>query len=151
MCVVGGASPLVHPRHMAIFQHPDFNERLSAAANAKQALLERFRAKVNTNDPEFRRKQAERLAISQAREARTAERQAAREVAEAAERAAREAKEAAERAEREEREARERAEAAAWKAALEEEKKAARDARYAARKARKLERLNSPFGKYGRR
>jgi hypothetical protein len=136
---------------MAIFQHPEFNERLSAAATAKQALLERFRAKVNHNDPEFQRKQAERVAISQARDVRIAERKAAREAAEAAERAAREAKEAAERAEREEREARERAEAAAWKAALEEEKKAARDARYAARKARKLERLNSPFGKYGRR
>jgi hypothetical protein len=136
---------------MAIFQHPDFSERLSAAATAKQALLERFRAKVNPSDPEFLRKQAERVAISEAREARVAERKAAREAAEAVERAAREAKEAAERAEREEREARERAEAAAWKAALEEEKKAARDARYAARKARKLERLNSPFGKYGRR
>jgi hypothetical protein len=136
---------------MAIFQHPDFNERLSAASTAKQALLERFRSKVKTDDPEFLRKQAERLAISQAREARLAERKAAREAQEAAERAAREAKEAAEKKEREEREARERVEAAAWKAALEEEKKAARDARYAARKARKLERLSSPFGKYGRR
>jgi len=136
---------------MAIFQQPDFNERRSAAATAKQSLLERFRAKVNTNDPEFLRKQAERLAISQAREARLAERKATREAREAAERAVREAKEAAERKEREEREARERTEAVAWKAALEEEKKAARDARYAARKARKLERLNSPFGKYGRR
>ena len=88
---------------MAIFQHPDYDERLSAAATAKQALLERFRAKTNVNDPEFLRKQAERLAVSQAREARIAERQAAREAQEAAERAAREAKEAAERAEREER------------------------------------------------
>ncbi|MFI4996245.1 MAG: DUF6481 family protein, partial [Hyphomicrobiales bacterium] len=106
---------------MAIFQHPDFSERLSTAATAKQALLERYRAKVNASDPEFLRKQAERLALSQAREARNAERKAAREAQEAAESAAREAREAAEKAEREEREARERTETAAWKAALEEE------------------------------
>ena len=136
---------------MASFQHPDFDERLSAAASAKQAVLERFRAKVSGSDPELVKKQAERIEIAQAREARIAARKAAREAKEALERAEREAREAAERAEREEREARERAEAAAWKAALEEEKKAERDARYAARKARKLERLNSPFGKYGRR
>ena len=136
---------------MTSFQHPDFDERLSAAASAKQAVLERFRAKANRNDPDSLKKQAERLEIAQARDARIAARKAAKDAQEAAERAAREAKEAAERTEREEREARERAEAAAWKEALEEEKKAQRDARYAARKARKLERLNSPFGKYGRR
>lgn len=136
---------------MASFQHPDFDERLSAAASAKQAVLERFRAKVNGGDPELVKKQAERLEIARARDARLAARKAAKEAQEAAERAEREAREVAERAEREEREARERAEAIAWKAALEEEKKAERDARYAARKARKLERLNSPFGKYGRR
>ncbi|MFI5014840.1 MAG: DUF6481 family protein [Hyphomicrobiales bacterium] len=136
---------------MATFQHPNFDERLSAAATAKQAVLERFRAKIKGGDPDFLKKQAERLAIAQARDARIAERKAAREAQEAAERAVREAREAAEKAEREEREAREHAEAVAWKAALEEEKKAERDARYAARKARKLERLNSPFGKLGRR
>jgi hypothetical protein len=136
---------------MASFQHPDFDERLSAAASARQALLDRFRAKVNGGDPDLLKKQAERLEIAKAREARLAARKAAKEAQEAAERTAREAREAAEKVEREEREARERVEAAAWKAALEEEKKAERDARYAARKARKLERLNSPFGKYGRR
>ena len=108
---------------MANFQHPDFDERLSAAASARQALLDRFRAKINGSDPEFLKKQAERLEIAQAREARIAERKALKEAQEAAERAARETKEATERAEREEREARERVEAAAWKAALEEEKK----------------------------
>jgi cell division protein FtsN len=136
---------------MASFQHPGFGERLSAAATAKQAVLERFRAKMGANDPELIKKQEERLAIAQARDARLSARKAEREAREAAERAALEAREAAERAEREEREAREHAEAVAWKAALEEEKKAQRDARYAARKARKLERLNSPFGKFGRR
>jgi uncharacterized protein DUF6481 len=136
---------------MASFQHPDFGERLNAAATAKQAVLERYRAKVNSSDPQLLRKQAERLALVQARDARLAERKAAREAEESAERAAREAREAAEKAEREEREARERVEKAAWTAALEEEKKAERDARYAARKARKVERQNSPFGKLGRR
>jgi hypothetical protein len=136
---------------MASFQYPSFDERLSTAATARQTVLEKYRAKMNGSNPEFIKKQAERLVIAQARDARIAARKAAKEAQEAAERAAREAKEAAERAEREAREARERAEAAAWKAALEEEKKAERDARYAARKARKLERLNSPFGKYGRR
>ncbi|MBV8426186.1 MAG: hypothetical protein JOZ88_03000 [Hyphomicrobiales bacterium] len=136
---------------MASFQHPDFDERLSAAASAKQAVLERFRAKLSGDDPELVKKQAERLEIARAREARIAQRKATKEAREAAERAEREAREAAEKTAREAREARERAEAAAWKAALEEEKKAERDARYAARKARKLERLNSPFGKYGRR
>jgi hypothetical protein len=136
---------------MASFQHPGFGERLTAAATAKQAVLERFRAKTAGSDPDFLKKQAERLAVAQAREARLAERKAAREAQEAAELAARQAREAAEKAEREEREARERAEASAWKAALEEEKKKERDARYAARKARKQERLASPFGKLGRR
>ena len=136
---------------MASFQHPDFDERLNAAASAKQAVLERFRAKLSGGDPELLKKQAERLEIARARDARLAARKAEKQAREATERATREAREAAEKAEREEREARERAEAAAWKAALEEEKKAERDARYAARKARKLERLSSPFGKYGRR
>jgi Family of unknown function (DUF6481) len=136
---------------MANFQQPDFDERLSAAAQARKAVLEKFRAKVNSNDPELLKKQAERLVVAQAREARIAERRAAKEAKEAVERAEREAREAAERTVREEKETRERAEAVAWKAALEEEKKKERDARYAARKARKLERLNSPFGKYGRR
>lgn len=122
---------------MASFQHPDFDERLSAAAQARKAVLEKFRAKVASKDPELARKQAERLAVAQARETRIAERQAAKEAREAAERAERDAREATERQAREEKESRERTEAAAWKAVLEEEKKKERDARYAARKARK--------------
>ena len=136
---------------MASFQHPDFGERLSAAASAKQSVLERYRAKLSGSDPDIQKKQAERLAVAQAREARTTARRQAREAQETAERIAREAREATEKAEREERETRERAEASAWKAALEEDKKKERDARYAARKARKVERLSSPFGKHGRR
>jgi hypothetical protein len=55
---------------------PDFAERLSAAAKARQALLERAREKAN--DPELGRRQAERQAIARAREVRIAERKAAR-------------------------------------------------------------------------
>ena len=76
-------------RQMASFQHPDFDERLSAAAAARQAVLERFRAKAKSNDPEFLKKQAERLEIAEAREARVSARKAAKEAQEAAERDAR--------------------------------------------------------------
>ena len=61
---------------MANFQHPDFDERLSAAAQARKAVLDKFRAKVNGSDPQVLKKQAERLAVAQAREARIAEREA---------------------------------------------------------------------------
>ena len=53
----------------------DFGDRLATAAAAKQALLEKARAKAN--DPELAKKQAERAAIAAAREAREAERRAA--------------------------------------------------------------------------
>ena len=42
----------------------DFGDRLATAAAAKQALLEKARAKAN--DPELARKQAERAAIAAA-------------------------------------------------------------------------------------
>ena len=100
----------------------DFNERLGTAAKARQALLEKFRARPKPDDPAAVERQAARLAVSHAREARKAERKAARE-AEAARLQAETARQAAEEAARE--------------AALEAERKAARDARYAARKARK--------------
>jgi hypothetical protein len=136
---------------MARFQQPGFGERLSAAATAKAAGLEKFRAAGGADDPGVLRKKAERLALAEARDTRLTERKVAREAQEAAERAAREASEATEKAEREEREARERVEKASRQVALEEEKKNERDARYAARKVRKLERQKSPFGKLGRR
>ncbi|SEF09716.1 hypothetical protein SAMN05444161_8310 [Rhizobiales bacterium GAS191] len=136
---------------MARFRQPDFGERLSAAATAKEVGLEKYHAKGGVNDPEVLRKQDERLARTQARETRLRERKLARAAQEAAERSSREAGEAAEKTEREQREARERTEEVSRKAALEEEKKAERDARYAARKVRKRERQNSPSGKLGRR
>ena len=55
---------------MPAFKGADFNERQSAAANAKKALLEKFKAKPGPGDPDFEARQAERLAAAQAREAR---------------------------------------------------------------------------------
>jgi hypothetical protein len=117
-----------------------FADRLSAAAKAKQALLERARAKNPANDPAFAERQAARRATIAARDARIAERQAEKKAAEE--------REAAERAEREaarvladkleaERLAAERIAEGDRLVALAAEQKAARDARYAARKARK--------------
>jgi type II secretory pathway component PulM len=111
------------------FRDDDFGERLSKAAKAKQAALEKFKAKVGQNDPASIERQKARQAISAAREVRAAERKAAKEaelIRLAAEKAAAEA--AAAQAAIEE---------AARKVALEAEQKAARDARYAARKARR--------------
>jgi hypothetical protein len=107
----------------------NFDDRISAAAAAKQALLERFRAKPTVGDPAWEEKQAELKAIAEARDARAAERKAAKD-AEAARLAAEEAaKQAAKLAAA--------AESKAKATALEAERKAARDAKYAARKARK--------------
>src|SRR6516162_11338366 len=71
-----------------------FDDRLSAAANAKKAELEKFRARSAANDPAFAERQAARHAISVARDARIAERNAsrlARLAREAGEKAARNA------------------------------------------------------------
>jgi hypothetical protein len=115
---------------MAGFRNPDFAERQEAAAKAKKAALENFRAKAA--DPTLSERltartasAAERKAIKEAREAEKAE-QKARE-AERAAQAAREAAAAAERA---------KIESADREVALQAEQKAARDARYAARKTR---------------
>lgn len=103
-----------------------FNDRLTAAAAAKQALLERFK-RPDPNDPAWIAQQEALKAVAEAREARIAERKAAKE-AEALRAAAEEIAR---------REA-EKAEARAKMLAAEAERKAIRDARYAARKARKL-------------
>lgn len=118
-------SPSAKPAHT----RTNFDDRLSAAAAAKQALLERFRARPNPDDPAEIARQANLKAIADAREVRAAERRAAKE-AEAA-------RLAAEEAERRAQEQVAAAEAKARATALEAERKAARDARYAARKARK--------------
>src|ERR1700730_6311542 len=89
-----------------------FDDRLSAAANAKKAELEKFRARSGVNDPAFAERQAARHAIDVARDARTAERKASRLASvahEAAEKAARDAAAEAEQAARDAEVAREAA------------------------------------------
>lgn len=132
----------------------NYQDRQATAAKARQALVEKFRARPAADDPAVQQREAERKAVIEARKLREAERAEARRLeeietqkrlaAEAA--AAKEAKERAdaERTESEIREAADRERLAAeeieLKAMLEVEKKAERDARYAARKARKVER-----------
>lgn len=114
----------------------DFNSRLDAAAAAKAAALARFQARPGPDDPAVRAQQAARLAISDARDLRSAERRAAR-ATEAVRQAADHAVKAAERATREAEDRNSTAHIAARVVVLEEERKAKRDARYAARKARR--------------
>jgi hypothetical protein len=118
-------TPSTKPAHA----RTNFDDRLSAAAAAKQALLERFRARPTAGDPAWIEQQAALKAISDARDIRIAERKAAKE-AEAA-------RVAAEQAAQRVRDQVAAAEAKARAVAQEAERKAIRDARYAARKARK--------------
>lgn len=114
------------------FKEKSVADRLNAAAAARQAMLEKFKAKVNLDDPALKAKLAERAAIAKAREDRIAEREAQKE----AERLAREAE--AKRLEEERIAAEKEARRIEGEKALEllAEQKAARDARYAARKER---------------
>ena len=115
---------------MRTYKGSSFGERRTAAASAKKAMAERFRAQQpGPDDPAVVERQATLRAISDAREARHAERKAARE-AEAVRQADKEAAQVAEQAAL-------AAEQVARKLALDAERKAARDARYAARKARR--------------
>ena len=72
---------------MSAYKNDNFGDRLAAAANARKATLERFRARPGPDDPTVLERQAAQKAIAVAREARKAERRAARE-AEAARQAA---------------------------------------------------------------
>ena len=119
---------------MSSFRDPDHLQRQSAAAAAKQAMLQKFRAA--SEDPEVARRHAARVAMNEARLVRIAEREAAKRAREAelAEQAARVQREA------EEAEALLAAQSAERAILLAAEQKAARDARYAARKAAKKER-----------
>jgi Family of unknown function (DUF6481) len=115
---------------MAGFKQPDFIERQQAAAKARQAALEKFRAKAA--DPGLAERLTERTASAADRKAAKTTRDA-----EKAEKKVRDA----ERAEQEKRDAalqaeRAKVEKADREAALQAENKAARDARYAARKSR---------------
>jgi hypothetical protein len=121
---------------MAGFKGGLYSERASASADAKKALLEKFKAKPPPDDPDVLARAAERRAIAEAREQRAAERRVAKEADElrlAAERAARDLEAVARAAEEEAR----AAEKVLRDEQLKAERKAARDARYAARKARR--------------
>jgi hypothetical protein len=117
---------------MKSFKGSGFADRLTAAAKAKRAQLDKFRAQPKADDPAVIDRSAARLAASAARDARVAERKAARQAADAASKAALESERAAQAAQ----DAEAAAERAIREVALETERKAARDARYAARKAR---------------
>jgi hypothetical protein len=113
---------------MSGFKEPDFADRQKAAAQAKQNLLNKFRAQPGADDPDVAKRRAEREAIAAEREKARIAREATKAEAK---RRAEEAK-AAEAA----RIAREKEEEAARQAEFETEQKAKRDARYAARKDR---------------
>ena len=78
---------------MAGYRDPDLQERQKSAFATKKAMLEKFLAKAN--DPILAQREAERLAIKEARDARLAEREAAKKAE--LERLAQEAALAAER------------------------------------------------------
>ena len=111
----------------------DLAERLSKPASARLAILQKFRAKPGADDPGEIQRRAARQEIVNARDLRTAKRNASRAAEEARKSTENSAREAAEQAQRI---AQEQQDAA--KDELQEAKqKAKRDARYAARKKRK--------------
>ncbi|WP_156381491.1 DUF6481 family protein [Aurantimonas sp. Leaf443] len=128
MQVPHGAAPTI-TGEMLKPKDIDFVERRSAAKDAKLALLERAKARLNS--PEAEQARLERIALAEAREAREAQKKI-----EAEERAKAEAQRKAEEIVRrkQEEEARIAAEAAR-KAAEEAEKEAARQAQRDARKS----------------
>jgi Family of unknown function (DUF6481) len=109
-------------------REPTFEERMAASAKAKQAQLEKARAKFPANDPEFAEKQRKRQAIHAARDARVSERKAAKKREAEAKAEMEVARLTAQAAADEEKRKRE--------IELEAERKAERDRRHAARKAR---------------
>jgi hypothetical protein len=113
---------------MSGFKEVNFADRQKAAQQAKQNLLNKFRAQPGPDDPEVAKRRAEREAIAANRERVKQEREAAK-----AEEKRREEEAVAAKAARI---AREKEEEAQRLAALEAEQKAKRDARYAARKDR---------------
>lgn len=110
-----------------------FEDRLENQAKARQALLERARAKDPTNDPDFAARQEARAAAARQREQREEERRTAKLAERAKAIADREAKKVA----KVNREAEEAKNSLRAQIELLAAQKATRDARYAARKARK--------------
>jgi hypothetical protein len=70
---------------MSGFKEKSFSDRLGAAAQARKAQLEKFRAKPGPDDPAVIERQAARQAAAIARDARAAERKAAKDKAAAEE------------------------------------------------------------------
>ena len=85
---------------MSGFRDRGFGDRLSTAANARKAMLERVQAKSGADDPAVAERKAARQAVSTARAARLAERRATRIAEQAHEAAEREAQQAAEHEQR---------------------------------------------------
>jgi hypothetical protein len=113
---------------MSGFKEPNFADRQKAAQQARQNILNKFRAQPGPDDPAVKQKLAEREAVAAARAKTKESRDAAK-----AEQKKRDAETAAAEAVRI---AREKEEEAAKLAAQEAEQKAKRDARYAARKSK---------------
>ncbi len=125
---------------MGSFRDPTLVDRQTAAAAAKKAALEKFRAQPSPDDPAVLQREAERKAIHDAREQRATERKATAEARklELARQAQRD-RELAEQAEREtaEQTEREKTQHLDGIRKLLADQKAARDARYAKRQARR--------------
>ena len=138
---------------MSFLNGTRFTDRQAAAANARKAMAEKFRAnsKYDPADPAVIEREAKRKAILEARVVRDAER-AKRKAEEATAEAARRAAEEAARHEQSRLEALAREAEAQRKRELDEqveyERKLERDARYAARKERKKKR-KSASERYG--
>ena len=115
---------------MASFKNPSFQDRVASAGKAKQAALDRLKAKPPV-DPAV---MAERRQAWEEQEKVLAAERAAKAEANAAAQAEKAAQEAARKAEAEEVAA---LKAARLKPASAADMKAARDARYAARQSRK--------------
>jgi membrane protein involved in colicin uptake len=113
---------------MPRFKDDDFSKRRNTADKAKNAMLERFRARPSSDDPATAKRNAARLALSEARDSRVKAREEA-----VKKREEDEAQSARDKVEREAAESRAEADR---KVNLLAVQKAARDARYAARKAR---------------
>lgn len=113
-----------------------FQDRLSVAANARKAMIERFRAQPGPDDAGVIEQRAEQARVAAAREIRTAERKAAR-AAEAARLAAEQAANAAAMLAKAAELKVQEADAAGRAQVRADEQKAARDLRYAARQARR--------------
>lgn len=121
---------------MSAFDYRNFDDRRQNSADAKAALLAKFKARPPADDPEMVAKAKARAELVQARETRIREREAARIAAEKQAAAEKRAREEAELAAQIAREAAEATALQERKAAELAAKKELRDARYAARKAK---------------